>query len=165
MPELQQGGLKGLGSVEGHRAGAVVMDRDDTARMRGVESDDGADAEAAAGLHHGAEERGVGGLRVEIEDFGLAPSTRGAQQAGREDAAAIDDQEIAGVEQCGKAREVPMRDGPGSTVQVQQARRVAVLERGLRNELGGELEVEVQGLQKSFFCGRSEAARSSPKCR
>ena len=108
------------------------------------------------------------------------PAGAAPEQAGREDAAAIRDEEVAGAEQIRQIGEAAVLDAARRAVEHQQPRRVALGERLLGNELGRQrvvvgrdLEVGVSHAgtngrrppyEKSFFWGVTESGTARPRC-
>jgi hypothetical protein len=52
----------------------------------------------------------------------------------------------------------------GPAIKSEQPRSVPVPKGRLRDQSRRQVEIEILGSQNSFFCGRSAAGRSSPKC-
>jgi len=106
------------------------------------------------------------GLRpgpLQEQDLGVPALTAPAPQAGGEDAAAVDDEQVARAEQVRQVAEPPVGGGAGQAVQNEEAGRGAVGHRLLRDQPGGKLVVEVVDLQNSFFCGVAGGG-TRPKC-
>jgi hypothetical protein len=140
------------------------VDGDNAAGLVVRQCHDSAHGQFAAGADEGAEVVGVAGVREEVENFGAAAAARVPEQTRRKDAAAIDDEQVAFVKVIGEGGEPSVLDGAADAVEEQQPRCVPIGKGLLRDQFGREVEVEVGGLQKSFFCGRSGSGRSSPKC-
>lgn len=161
LEELQEVGA----ALKSHRASAVRMDRDDSAGFDVSQPDHSPDLKLPARANEGAELSVVFRLRKQIEDLG-APSTPGrAQEAGRQNPAPVDHQQVSGSEKIGQGEETRVRQSPGDPVEDQKPRRVPILKRDLRDAVRRQVEIEFPGLQNSFFCGRPAPSRSRPKCR
>ena len=96
------------------------------------------------------------------QDLGLAAALAAPDEARREDAAAVRDQQVAGAQALRQLREAPVLDGARAAVEHQKPRGVARGERRLRDELGGErvlvgreLEVGVGSLIGGSAPGRA----------
>jgi hypothetical protein len=111
-----------------------------------------------------AEVVGVGGLGEEIENFRLAPSACAAKESRGYDPASVDDQEISLSEKIRKVEKLLVPKSAVGSIEGQKPRCVAFREGLLSNPVRRQVEVEIAGLQKSFFCGRSDSERSRPKC-
>jgi hypothetical protein len=98
----------------------------------------------------GAEFPGTG-FGEKVQDLGLTAAPGATEEAGRENAASVHHEEVALLEQIGERGEVTVPDGAATSIEGQQPRGVPVGERFLRDETGRQVEVEVPGLQKSFF--------------
>ena len=69
------------------------------------------------------------------QDLGLAAARPAAEEASREDAAAVRDEKVAGAEELRKVGEGAVLEGAGRTVEHEQPRGVALGERLLGDEL------------------------------
>ena len=67
---------------------------------------------------------------------GAATGKSPAQQSRGEDARVVHNEQVASVQQVGKLNEATVRDRAGSSIERQQARRAAVGQRFLSDELG-----------------------------
>jgi hypothetical protein len=95
------------------------MDGDHVAGLAISKPDHGPDLELPARANEGAELAVVFRLREQVEDFG-APSTPGrAQEAGRQNPAPIDHQQVSGSEKIGQGEEMRVRHSPGGSVEDQ----------------------------------------------
>ena len=140
---------------------SVRMNRANFAISVVREGDAATVAESAAGADHGAELLAVGGFGEEVEGLGLASSPGAPEEARRQHTAAVQDQEITGPQVAREVGEGVVGEIPGRAVEDEKPRGIAGVRGKLRDEFLREVVVEVAGLQKSFFCGRSGSGRGS----
>jgi hypothetical protein len=151
-------------TLELHGSAAVLMDGHHATPLVFVKLNDGVDLKLPSGTDEGAEVLRVGGFGTEIEHLRLASPQGAAKQPRGHDAASIDDQEVALTKEMGEFQKAPVLERTRGSLKGQKARGVAFREGLLGDPVRRQVEVEVAGLQKSFFCGRSDSGRSRPKC-
>ena len=113
MAEFQEQVENAGVSFELHGSASVRMDGDHATPLVFIKLYDGVRRKPPAGADQRAEVIGVGGLRKEIENFGLPASASATEQPGRHNPAAIDDQEISLLEKVGKVVEAAVPEGAG----------------------------------------------------
>ncbi len=147
-----------------HGARSIGMDGRDSTGLVFAKGDDGPDAKLAARPHQRPKLVGTGGLWKEVQNFRVAAAPGVAEEPGGKNATSVDDQQIAVGQEVGQIRKRAVLDRPAGSAKHHEAGRVAARERLLRDELRGKVEVEVAGLQKSFFCERSRSGGLRWKC-
>ena len=151
-------------TLETHGSGAIGVDGDDSADGVVVQPYLGTRVELAARTHQRAELVWICGFWEEVEHLGSSSSSRLAEKPSGQDAASVDDQQVAFLQMRRKGGELTVRQRARLAAHDEESRGIPVWERGLRDQVGGQVKVEVLGLQKSFFWGRSPSGRSRPKC-
>ena len=150
--------------LEAHGAGPIRVDREDATPHVLTHGDDGARLESSTGADHRSESLGVAGLGEQVKNLGAAAAVGVTEETGGEDPAPVHDQEVPFSQKVGERRELTVPKSAGRAIKGEESRGVPFWKRRLRYEFGRQIEVEVPGLQNSFFCGRSGSGRSRPKC-
>lgn len=127
------------------------MNRDDATQLVLAQSDHGALWELPAGANEGAKFVGVGGLGKQIEDFGATSSLGVPKKAGGQNTAPVHHQQITLSQMIGQREELTVSEISRGSIEEQKPRGVSIRKRDLRYEIWRQFEVEVLGLQKSFF--------------
>ena len=112
---------------------SVGLDEDAQAR---ADLDAHPRAQAPAGTQHCVPDPAAAAPHQ--QDLGLAAALAAPEQARREDAAAVRDQQVAGAQALRQLREAPVLDSARASVEHQQPRGVARGERRLCDELAGQ---------------------------
>ena len=104
------------------------------------------------------------GALLDQQDL-AAPAGRAAHRdAGAQHAAAVDDDEVARIEQVDELVEAPVLDRPVAPVH-EQARGVPALGRPLRDQLLGQRVVELVGTHRGSLAGDARLRRTGPRDR
>lgn len=151
-------------ALEPHGAGAVWMNGDHDTSLALTETYLGAFLEFSARPDERTEVLRVRGLREKVEDFGSSSACGVPQKACGNDATSIDHEKVTLSKQIRKRGEVVVAEAAGPAIESEEPRCVAVLKGRLCDQARRQVEIEILRSQNSFFCGRSAAGRSSPKC-
>ncbi len=82
-------------------------------------------------------------------------------EAGRDDSAVVEDEEVAGVEEAGKVAEVAVFVGSGGAIESHHAAVAALGGWVLRDQFGGEIEVEVGDAHRSMKAASQRVSKSA----
>jgi hypothetical protein len=125
------------------------------------DADDIADTQTTGGSNEGLPSGASD--RTQQEDLGGAAAPPLADEPRREDATAVENQQVARHEEIGQVPKGMVVSGAGPAVEPEKARGVALGRRRLGDALGRQLEIEVVDLQKSLFCAETGGG-TRPKC-